>query len=200
MSIPISQFISPNPCSRLCLIFYATLRTLLTIGTCVSQSTVYACAIQQGGCDLVAKSWLTLKSHGLQPTKLPRPWDFPGNNTAAGCHFLVQGIFLTQGWNPSLGAPALISRVFNHCSTCVECVSCSVVSDSLRPHELQSARLLCPQNSPGKNTGVGCHSLHQGIFPTHSSLLNYRLILYCLNYQGSSQKPIKQGMHSINTF
>ena len=37
----------------------------LTIGTCVSQSTVYACAIQQGGCDLVAKSWLTLKSHGL---------------------------------------------------------------------------------------------------------------------------------------
>ena len=41
-----------------------------------------------------------------------------------------------------------------------------VVSDSLRPHELQPARLLCPWDSPGKNTGVGCHALLQGIFPT----------------------------------
>ena len=30
------------------------------------------------------------------------PWDFPGKNTETGCHFLLQGIFLTQGWNPSL--------------------------------------------------------------------------------------------------
>ena len=34
------------------------------------------------------------------------------------------------------------------------CVSHSVVSDSLRPHGLWPARLLCPWNSPGKNTGV----------------------------------------------
>ena len=34
---------------------------------------------------------------------------------------------------------------------------CSVMSDSWRPHELQPARLLCPWNIPGKNTGVGCH-------------------------------------------
>ena len=27
------------------------------------------------------------------------PWDFPGKNTGVGCHFLVQGIFLTQGLN-----------------------------------------------------------------------------------------------------
>ena len=40
-------------------------------------------------------------------------------------------------------------------------VSHSVLSDSLRPHRLQLARLLCPWNSPGKNTGVGCHSLLQ---------------------------------------
>ena len=38
-------------------------------------------------------------------------------------------------------------------------LSCSVVSDSLRPHGLQPARLLCPQNFPGKNTGVGYHFL-----------------------------------------
>ena len=36
-------------------------------------------------------------------------------------------------------------------------LSCSVVSDSLWPHGLQSTRLLCPWNSPGKNTGAGCH-------------------------------------------
>ena len=32
-----------------------------------------------------------------------------------------------------------------------------------------SIRLLCPWNSPGKNTGVGCHALLQGIFPTQGS-------------------------------
>ena len=38
---------------------------------------------------------------------------------------------------------------------------CSVMSDSLRPHGLQHARLLCPRYSPGKNTIVGCHFLLQ---------------------------------------
>ena len=37
--------------------------------------------------------------------------------------------------------------------------SCSVVSDSLRPHGLQPTRLLRPWDSPGKSTGVGCHCL-----------------------------------------
>jgi len=35
----------------------------------------------------------------LQPTRLLCPWDSPGKNTAVGCHFLLQGIFLTQGSN-----------------------------------------------------------------------------------------------------
>ena len=38
------------------------------------------------------------------------------------------------------------------------------MSDSLRPHGLQSTRRLCPWNFPGKNTGMGCHFLLQGIF------------------------------------
>ena len=37
-----------------------------------------------------------------------------------------------------------------------------VMSDSLLPDGLQLAWLLCPWNSPGKNTGVDCHSLLQG--------------------------------------
>ena len=44
------------------------------------------------------------------------------------------------------------------------CVSHSVVSNSLRPHELQPARLLFSWNSPTKNTGVDCHSLLHRVF------------------------------------
>ena len=47
-----------------------------------------------------------------------------------------------------------------------ESVSCSVVSDSVRPHRRQPTRLPCPWDSPGKNIGVGCHALLQGIFPS----------------------------------
>ena len=47
------------------------------------------------------------------------------------------------------------------------CASChSVVSDPLQHHGLQPAKLLCSWNSSGKNTGVGRHSLLQGIFLT----------------------------------
>ena len=45
-----------------------------------------------------------------------------------------------------------------HCCCC--CVM-SVVSDSVRPHRRQPTRLPHPWNSPGKNTGVGCHFLLQ---------------------------------------
>ena len=44
----------------------------------------------------------SLQPHGLQPTRLLHPWDSPGKNTGVGCHFLLQGIFLTQGSNPGL--------------------------------------------------------------------------------------------------
>ena len=40
------------------------------------------------------------------------------------------------------------------------------MSDSLQPHELYPYSLLCPWNSPGKNTGAICHALLQGIFLT----------------------------------
>ena len=33
----------------------------------------------------------SLRPHGLQPTRLLCPWDFPGKNTGVGCHFLLQG-------------------------------------------------------------------------------------------------------------
>ena len=44
----------------------------------------------------------SLQPHGLQPTRLLCPWDFPDKNTGVGFHFLLQMILLTQGSNPGL--------------------------------------------------------------------------------------------------
>ena len=61
--------------------------------------------------------------------------------------------------------------------------SCSIVSNSLRPHEPNS-----PWNSPGQKTGVGTRSLLQGIFPTQGlnpGLLHCTWILYQLSHKKS---------------
>ena len=63
--------------------------------------------------------------------------------------------------------------------------SCSVMCNSLWFHGLQ---LLHPWNFPGKSTGVGCHFLLQGIFPTQGlnpGLPRCRQTLYPLSHQGS---------------
>ena len=68
------------------------------------------------------------------------------------------------------------------------CVLCSVISDSLQSYGLKSARLLSPWDSPGKNTGVGCHAFLQQIFPTQElnpGLLHWLQILYHQSHQGS---------------
>ena len=51
----------------------------------------------------------------------------------------------------------------------------AVVSDSLQPHGLQSTRLLCPWNFPGKNTGV------------HGEVIQILIIAYIYNFQRTSQ-------------
>ena len=60
-------------------------------------------------------------------------------------------------------------RCSSHESCMHACSVASVVSNSLRPHGLHPARLLCPWDSPGKDTGVGCQAFLQGIFPTQGS-------------------------------
>ena len=70
-----------------------------------------------------------------------------------------------------------------------ESESCSVVSDSLRPHGLYGS-----WNSPGQNTGVGGLFLRQGIFPTQGSnpgLPHCRRSLYQLSPQGSPHKYVQ---------
>ena len=61
-----------------------------------------------------------------------------------------------------------------------ESVSHSVMFHSLRPPGLEPARLFCSYNSLGKSTGMGCHTLLQGIFQTlalNPGLLHCRQIL-----------------------
>ena len=60
-------------------------------------------------------------------------------------------------------------------SVCVP--SHSVISNSLRRCVLWPARLLCPWGFPGKNTGVDCHVLLQGIFLTQGSDLRLLCLL-----------------------
>ena len=55
----------------------------------------------------------SLRPHGLQPTRLLCPLDFPGKNTRVGCHFLLQEIFPTQRLNPGLP----------HCRQTLYCLS-----------------------------------------------------------------------------
>ena len=97
--------------------------------------------------------WL-LFSHRLV-SRLLCPWDSPGKNTGVGCHFLLTGDLSDPGMEPAV--PALTGGFFtteppgkSQIRFCGVCVSRSVVSDSL-----QSARLLCPWNSPSKNTWGG---------------------------------------------
>ena len=54
----------------------------------------------------------------------------------------------------------LLSRIQGYCCCCC-CKVASVMSDSVQPHRWQPTRLPRPWDSPGKNTGVGCHFLLQ---------------------------------------
>ena len=131
--------------------------------------------------------------HGLKPSRLLCPWHFPGKNTGVGCHFLLQGIFPTQGSNPlSLASSALAGGFFTTAlpgepiqnkeffkNAIAQCKKCNNHKGStwflLRVQLCSLNRYVqVPDSSvhgdsPGKNTGVGCHVLLQGVFPTQGS-------------------------------
>ena len=83
----------------------------------------------------------------------------------------LYNFFIVLVWHVSY-YPFISLKIWLIFDLCV----CSVVSDSLWPHGLKPTRLFCPQDSPGKNTGVGCHCLLQQIFwprePTFNSYVS----------------------------
>ena len=73
--------------------------------------------------------------------QVPLSIGFPGKNTRVVCHFLLQGIFLTQGSNLHL--------LHYQADSLLLLFSCSSVSYSLWPHGLQHTKLPCHSLSPG---------------------------------------------------
>ena len=55
-----------------------------------------------GSTDTFGALKVSLPPQGLEPTRLPHPWDFPGKYTGVGSRSVLPGIFLTQGLNPHL--------------------------------------------------------------------------------------------------
>ena len=66
--------------------------------------------------------------HGLQPARLLYPWESSGKSTGMGCHFLLQGTFLTQGSNLGL----LHCRQILYCcakmGTCLQIAPCEALA------------------------------------------------------------------------
>ena len=95
--------------------------------------------------------------------------------------------------------PAVIFEIFfcvcvwhmNVPCVCLVTQSCLTLCDPM----VWPVRLLCPWDSPGNNTGVGCHALLQGIFPPQGSnpgLQHCRWILYPLSHQGIPGKTYER--------
>ena len=77
------------------------------------------------------------------------------------------------------------NKVNRLCEKCYLAPLCLTLCD---PMDCSPTRLLCPWNSPGRNAGVGCHALLQGIFPTQGwnlGRLHCRRVLHRLNHDGS---------------
>ena len=108
-------------------------------------------------------SWVWLcATPRLKPSRLLCSWNFPGTNTGVGCHFLFQGIFPTQGWNP------------------VSCVSCHGQVDSFPGgYHLRSPNkrkcILTAQMVQNPDMGWE-DSLEEGV-ATHSSILAWRIAM-----------------------
>ena len=100
------------------------------------------------------------------------------------CHFLLNGLFLTQD---RTRVSCLADGFFipeppgtQHCMLCVVAQSCPAFCD---PVDCSPPGSSVHGNSPGKNTGVGCHALLQGIFSTQGSnpgLLHCRWIFFTI--------------------
>ena len=83
----------------------------------------------------------------------------------------------------SLNSTCTLNRPFSSFLTSASLCTCVHINLlhlclTLQCYGLWSTRLLCPWDSPGKNIGVGCHSLLQGIFPTQISNLRLLCLLH----------------------
>ena len=100
------------------------------------------------------------------------------------CFFQKKTVDSLSSWTGPLVFIFLV--LISQCMCVYMCVSCSIASDSLQSCGLVAFQATLSIESPGKNAGVGCHSLLQEICLTqglNAGLLHCRQFLYCLNHQ-----------------
>ena len=105
----------------------------------------------------------SLQPHGLQPTRLLHPWDFPGKSTGVGCHCLLR--FWTQITvkNRVRQVSENISEVLLSISTCLSnhqknyyCIQLATIGSSL--NSLKSSRIsLLQLHGMFRNCPLGIH-------------------------------------------
>ena len=109
-------------------------------------------------------------------------WEFHGGSMVKTLCFHCWGLGLISSWGTKIPQAVLCARVSKHV-----CASCLVTSNSLQPRGLQPARLLCPWNFPGKNTGVVAISSSRGFsWPrgqTHISCIGRQILYYCTTWE-----------------
>ena len=100
-------------------------------------------------------------------------------------YFLVHCQCTQLGYKVRREESCVVHGCIPHIQHMCVCVLVTQSCPTLQPHELQPTRILCLWNSPGKNTGVGCHFLLQRIFLTQGlnpGLLHCRQMLYHVSY------------------
>ena len=125
---------------------------------------------------VVSDSW---RPHGPQPTRLLHPWIF-------------QARVLEQSASAFSKKHATVSQIrnkelFTHCAV----LSRSVMSNSFYPMDCNPPGSSVPGDSPGKNTGVGCHALLQGIFRTQLSHIAGRFFTVWATREAHSLETLK---------
>ena len=147
------------------------------------------CVFRQ--CPTLTTTWPVGSSvHGILQDK----------NTGVVCHFLLPEIFPTQGSNLGLLYFRQTLYQLSHLGNPIEGASVNYSQDSenktwlvcmlshfspvqLQPYGPQPTMLLCLWDSPGKNTGVGCHASFRGSsWPRNQT----RVSLHLLHWQESS--------------
>ena len=134
-------------------------------------------------CSVVSNS---LQPYGLWCTRLLCPWDFSGKfftTEPPGTKKKMQTNTKVDGgwWSQEDSSRTMLCKI----SLCLITQSCQILCN---PKDCSLSGSTIHGDSPGKNTGVGCHALFQGIFSTQGwnpGLPHCGHILYRLSHQGN---------------
>ena len=109
----------------------------------------------------------SLQPHRGQPTRLLRPWDFPGKSTGVGCQLPFLANCLHIGFKVVTSYPTEEFLSFRNIGPFMRrlyVLSRSVMSNFCHPMDCSPPGSSVHADAPGKNTRVGCHALLQVIF------------------------------------